>query len=214
MDTAIVIGAFGEEAAAKLSGLSIGQLKMWDRTGFLRPSYAAVDRHLPHNRIYSFRDIVSLRVLGQLRNKLRVPMQELRRVSHALSDLGEAKWTVTTLYVLGRRVVFDDPRTSERREVVSGQRVFDIPLLVAISDTKDAISKLNNRHGDQLGHIVREKFVLQNEPVFEGSRISVAAIERYCNAGYSNAEILSEYPSLAVEDVNMVRRLLSERSAA
>lgn len=214
MDDTSVIGAFGEEAAAKLSGLSVGQLKMWDRSGFLSPSYASNERRLPHNRIYSFRDIVSLRVLGQLRNRLGVPMQELRRVSRILADLGDARWTATTLFVLRNRVVFDDPNTSERREVVSGQRVFDIPLRVAISDTKDAISKLNIRHDDQLGHVVQGKFVQQNEPVIDGTRISVAAIKRYCEAGFSDSEILLEYPSLTPGDIAAVKKLISGRSAA
>ncbi len=214
MDDSSVIGAFGEEAASKLSGLTIGQLRQWDRDGFMRPSYAASERHLPHSRIYSFRDIVSLRVLGQLRNKLKVPRQELRRVSRCLAELGETKWIATTLYVLGKRVVFDDPRTGQRREIVSGQRVFDIPLRVAISDTKDAISKLNHRDRSQIGHVVQGKFIQQNEPVLEGTRISAAAIRRYFEAGFSDHEIILEYPSLTLEDVKAIRRLADGKSVA
>src|SRR4051794_25525186 len=102
-----VVGAFGEDAAARLSGLSVNQLRTWDRTGFFTPSYAESNRRLPYSRIYSFRDLVSLRVLGRLRNEFEVPLQHLRKVSEKLAALGDERWTGCTLYVLGRRVVFD-----------------------------------------------------------------------------------------------------------
>lgn len=209
-----VIGAFGQDEAARLSDLSVGQLRLWDRTGFLRPSYATNDKHLPHNRIYSFRDIVSLRVLGQLRNKLRVPMQHLRKVSEQLSEFGDSKWTATTLYVLGKRVVFTDPRSNQRMEVVSKQQVFDIPLRVAISDTRRAINQMNNRTSGELGHIVQEKFVLQNEPVFDGTRIPVMAVRRYLEAGFDDHQIIKEFPLLTKADIDAARAFGPGKNAA
>jgi uncharacterized protein (DUF433 family) len=200
-----VIGAFGEEEAARLSGLSVGQLRLWDRSGFLKPSYASASRHLPHNRIYSFRDIVSLRVLGQLRNKLKVPMQQLRKVSEKLAEFGDQKWTATTLYVLGKRVVFTDPRSKKRMEVVSRQQVLDIPLRVVISDTKRAIAEMNTRDPAELGHVVQGKFVQQNEPVFEGTRIPVMAVRRYLEAGFGVDEIVREFPLLTRDDIEAAR---------
>lgn len=209
-----VVGAFGEEAAARLTGLSLGQLRMWDKTGFIRPSFADENRRQPFSRVYSFRDIVSLRVLGQLRNAHKVPLQHLRKVSEKLHDMGEAKWTATTLYVLGKRVVFTDPRTQERKEVVSGQRVFDIPLRVAISDTKQAIAKMNARDDSNTGKIERGKFVMQNDPVFAGTRITVAAVQSYLDAGYNTAQILAEFPSLTEADVRAARQFGNGNRAA
>ena len=200
-----VIGAFGEEDAARLTGVSVGQLRSWDRKGFLVPSYAAENRRQPYSRVYSFRDIVALRVLNSLRNEHKVPLQHLRKVAEKLAHLGDARWTSTTLHVLGRRVVFDDPDSEERREVVSGQRVFDIPLRIAISDTKKAIKDLNKRPESSRGHVVSQRFVQNNQPVFEGTRIPVSAVQSYLDAGYSTEAILREYPDLTAEDVNLVR---------
>ncbi len=200
-----VIGAFGEEDAARLTGLSLAQLRSWDRSGFLKPSYAPENRHLPYSRVYSFRDIVSLRVLGQLRNKYQVPLQHLRKMSQELSEFGDEKWTKSTLYVLGRRVVFTDPRTKERREVVSGQRVFDIPLKVAISDTRQAIQGLNIRAEEDAGQIVHGRFVMQNEPVFKKTRIPVATVKRFLDAGYSPEAIIREFPQLELQDIEAAR---------
>ena len=209
-----VIGAFSEADAARLSGLSVGQLRGWDRRDFLKPSYAEPDRSLPYSRIYSFRDIVSLRVLGQLRNVYKVTMQHLGKVSKKLEHLGDAKWSAATLYVLGRRVVFDDPRIVRRIEIVSGQQVFDIPLRIAILDTKKAILELNRRSDCTSGKVVHGKFTLQNEPVFAGTRIPVAAIKRYIDAGYISDYILKEFPDLTESDIETARNFDTGQNAA
>jgi uncharacterized protein (DUF433 family) len=194
-----IIGAFSEEQAARLSKVSIHQLRSWDREGFFRPSFADL-KHVPFGRVYSFRDIVSLRILNDLRNDKHIPLQHLREVSEKLSHLGEDKWTATTLYVLGKRVVYVDPRNSLRQEVVSGQRVFEIPLRVVISSTRRAVLELNHRD-EQVGKITRARFVAQNEPVIAGTRIPVSVIRDLSMAGYSPREIIREYPGLQEADI-------------
>jgi uncharacterized protein (DUF433 family) len=213
MSDAHVIGAFSEEHAERLTGVSRHQLRRWDRIGFLKPSFGWRDRSEDFSRVYSFRDIVSLRVLNDLRNRKKVPLQHLRKVSEALSHLGDAKWTATTLYVLGKRVVFDDPRTSQREEIVSGQRVFDIPLRVVIADMKQAVANLNRRGGKAQGQIVRNRNIMQNEPVFSMTRIPIATVLRYLEAGYSNDRIIAEYPDLTPADI-VAARAYDRRSAA
>lgn len=214
MEQGYVIGAFSEADAARLSNLSVGQLRSWDRKEFLTPSYAEPDRRLPYSRIYSFRDIVALRILGKLRNVHKVPLQHLRKVSDTLAHLGDAKWSATTLYVLAKRVVFTDPRTDQRTEVVSGQRVFDIPLRVVMSDTRKAILELNQRGDGAAGKVVHGKFTLQNEPVFEGTRIPVSTVQRYLAASYSPDAIMREFPGLTPSDIEVAQSLGKGYSAA
>lgn len=196
-----VIGAFSEEHASRLSGVSLNQLRAWDRDGFFCPSYGVEKRHVPYGRIYSFRDIVSLRVLNDLRNNKKIPLSHLRAVSNKLAHLGDAKWTSTTLYVLGKRVVLDDPRTNSREDALSGQRIFDIPLRVVIASTRRAVRELNRRAGDQVGQVSRARFVAQNVPVLAGTRIPVASIRDFADAGYSVSKIIREYPGLTERDV-------------
>ena len=208
-----IIGAFGVNDAARLTGLTVGQLRAWDRSGLLRPSYVAENRASPYSRVYSFRDIVSLRVLASLRLEHRVSVQHLRKVSEQLAHLGEERWIATTLFVLGRRVVFDDPETLARQEVVSGQRVFDIPLKVAIGSTRDAIRDLNARQVGMIGHVVSERFVMNNRPVFEGTRIPVAAVTAYLERGVSLFDILREFPELRKGDVVEARKHMRAAAA-
>ena len=111
------ISAFSEDHAERLTGVSKRQLRYWDRTGFFQPEMAAENRRMAFSRIYSFRDIVQLRVLNVLRNQYNVPLQHLRKVSEELSHLSDSKWTATELFVLNRRVIFVEPNTDKYREI-------------------------------------------------------------------------------------------------
>lgn len=196
-----VIGAFSEEHAERLSGVSSAQLRRWDRLGFFKPSYAAENRHVVYSRVYSFKDLVALRVLNELRNNHGVSLQHLRQVAQTLGHLNDDLWSGTTLSVLNKRVVFNEPETSQSREVVSGQYVADIPLRVVISSTRKAVGELNKRGADDIGQIVRGKFNNRNAAVVAGTRIPVRAIRRFAEAGYTAAKIVREYPDLTVADV-------------
>lgn len=107
--------------------------------------------------------------------------------------------------MLGKRVVFEDPRTNQREEVVSRQRVLDIPLRVVVADTRKAIRDLNLRGPKEIGHIVRDRFVMQNEPVFARTRIPVATVKRYLEAVFGEDEIIREYPDLTPGDIAAAR---------
>lgn len=213
MDAKAVIGAFSEEDASKLSGVSRSQLRHWHRTNLLTASMGPQEAAGSYQRIYSFVDLVALRVLNVLRNKYSVSLQHLREVADKLAHDGPEKWTKTTLYVLGKRVVFDDPRTNERQEIVSGQRVFDIPMSVAVADTQDAIKEYNRRPVGVTGDIVRRKFIQENQPVFANSRIPVSAVEEYLERGLGAREILSDFPDLTEDDISLVRERLDQRVA-
>jgi uncharacterized protein (DUF433 family) len=194
-----IVGAFSEEQAERLTGLSRSQLRYWDRTGFFEPAYGRAGGAF--GRIYSFRDLVALRVLGQLRNRHQVPLQHLREVAEKLSHLADAKWTGTKLWVLNKRVVFEEPETLKKREVVDGQYVLEIPLQVVISETRKHVAELNARGQSVVGQVERSRFVAHNAPVIAGTRITVAAVRRYAEAGFTPEQIVQEYPDLTVADV-------------
>lgn len=71
--TGSIIQAFTDEQVARLTGISVGQLRYWDRTSFFRPDYASENRSDPFSRIDSYLDLVSLKVIARLRS--RVPLQ-------------------------------------------------------------------------------------------------------------------------------------------
>jgi uncharacterized protein (DUF433 family)/DNA-binding transcriptional MerR regulator len=208
-----IIGAFSEEQASRISGVSIYQLRQWDSEGFFPAAFGVGKHHVPFGRLYSFRDLVSLRVLNDLRNDKKIPLSHLRDVSAKLSHLGDQKWSGTTLYVLGKRVVLEYPATRSREDIVSGQKVLNIPLRVVIKNTRDRIKELNNRD-TALGQFTRGKFVSYNELVFSGTRIPVSIVIEFHEAGYSLTKILQEFPDLTKTDVEAAVRAYEGREAA
>lgn len=212
MDADDVIGAFSEAQAARISGLSEYQLRQWSRDGIVRPAFGVPDRPIPYGRIYSFRDLISLQILNDLRNNKKVPLAHLRDVAETLAHLGDQKWIATTLYVLGKRVVFENPSTKKREEVVSGQRVFDIPLRVVARNTRAKIQELNDRSATQ-GSAEKHRFVSSNRRVFAGTRVPVEGVKDYLRIGYSAEQIIREFPDLTLADVAFAEKELRQEAA-
>lgn len=196
-----VLMAFTVDQASRLSGITRPQLASWDRSGFFRPSFADQNRRLSYSRLYTFRDVACLRVLHVLRNESRVPLNELRAVKEQLAHLGDDLWANTTLYVLNRRVIFDNPETRRREEVVTGQGIVNIPLEVVTDQLHEQAAKLRKRDSDSIGRIERRRGVVQNQPVIAGTRIAVDAVRSFHEAGYSIEDIIVEFPSLTRDDV-------------
>jgi len=196
-----IIAAFSEEQVERLTGLTKTQLRYWDSTGFFAPKFAEEDRRQAYSRLYSFKDVVALRTISVLRNQHDVPLQHLRKVAEKLSHLKDDLWIKTKLYVLNRKVIFHEPGTNLPREIVSDQYVIGVLLKTIVSDTQKKVEKMHRRDPSKVGRVERSRFVNHNSWVVGGTRIPTAAIRRFKEAGYSNAQILREYPDLKPRDI-------------
>ncbi len=197
-----VVAAFSEEQTSRLTGITSTQLRYWDRQGFYSPNYAEQNRRVAFSRVYSFLDIVSLRVLNLLRNQFGVSLQHLREVKVKLGKLAdEDRWIGTRLWVVKRKVVWQEPGTDLPQEIISGQYILPVVLEAVIVDTQNNVAKLNQRDKAKIGHIERNRFINHNAPVVAGTRIPVQAIKQFAAAGYSHKQIIKEYPDLTEEDV-------------
>ena len=192
--------AFTAEHVQRLTGLSGRQLSYWDATGFFSPQ--VVSRRRAFGRIYTFRDVVGLRTIAILRNEHKVPLQVLRRVGTWLHQHHDTPWANLTFYVAGRRVYFDDPRSGAR---MGGDRLEQSVLPIAMKRIASSVGRdakqLQSRTPDEIGQIIRSRYVVHNAPVIAGTRIPVAAIWNLHSAGYSTNAIIREYPRLHRKDV-------------
>lgn len=195
------IAAFTENQVERLTGVSKRQLRYWDRSAFFVPSLAHADRRQPHSRLYSFRDLVSLKVLNALRNDAHVSLPHLREVKEKLLHLGDDLWSKTTLYVLKKRVVFANPESAALEEVVSGQGVLQIPLEVVTGNMRAAVRSLQERDPAIIGRFERQRGRVHSQVVIGGTRISVRSIKAFATAGYSVEQIKREYPTLTDDDI-------------
>ncbi|MEX2479751.1 MAG: DUF433 domain-containing protein [Gammaproteobacteria bacterium] len=212
-----IIGAFSEDQVARLTGVSKSQLRYWDKTGFYHPSYCEQNRRVAFARVYTFRDIVALRVLNVLRNQYGVSLPHLREVSNRLSHMdGTERWTGVRLWVLHKRVIWQEPDTAQPQEILSRQYVVPTVVLGAVvDDTRRDVAQLEReRDPDARGTIVQSRHVVHNAPVFEGTRIPVAAVRRFIEAGYDTDQILKEYPDLSPEDIEAARAFPLKTTAA
>lgn len=200
-----VFAAFSEEQVARLTGVSLPQLRYWAREGFYRPTYEERNRRLAYSRIYSFKDVVALRVLNTLRNKCGITLQHLRLVSEKLGKLNENpdKWIFTKLYPLNGRVVWFEQGAGVPADVASGQIVAAVVLDDVVQQVKADVRELRApRDAANFGKISKSRFIQHNSAVVSGTRIPVAAIKRFSEAGYSPKEILNEYPDLSMADID------------
>lgn len=207
MDNDVVIGAFSEQQVSSLSGLTFGQVRRWRRMGFLNPSYKEENKNpkRAYANIYSFRDLMVLRILGSLSSDHGVPLRELKSAGEALSEIGVADWASTRLWVADKKVVFTDPSHKRKREASSGQYVVEIALEVVTTSAKAAIRQYNKRDSGQIGQTEKKRHLQSSQEVFAGTRIPIKAVSGYIRAGYSNTAILKEYPALKKEDIERAR---------
>jgi DNA-binding transcriptional MerR regulator/predicted RNase H-like HicB family nuclease len=100
---------FGASAVLKLTGISYRQLDYWARTGLVGSSIRkAAGRG--SRRVYSFPDLVALRVVGQLR-EAGVSVQTIRRAVRWLRSHADQPLATLALAAQGEKVfaLTDDP---------------------------------------------------------------------------------------------------------
>jgi uncharacterized protein (DUF433 family) len=210
------IWAFSAHHVRRLTGLSLGQLRYWDLTHFFCPQYASDNRRDPFSRVYSFRDLVGLETLAQLRRRQKVPLQELRKVNAWLRKQydTETPWASLNFSVEGRRVFVGQPGGQGFVETVSGQQVVLVRLQEVVRSLERRISRLRKRRRQQIGSIERHRFVARNAPVLAGTRIPTAAVWQLHKAGYRARAIIREFPTLKLRDVSAAIAFEQQRQAS
>jgi uncharacterized protein (DUF433 family) len=151
--------------------------------------------------VYSFRDVVGLRALAQLRRQ--VPLQQLRKLGNWLKQHYETPWSSLRFSVGNGRVYFYEPETGQRVAARPfGQYHLPVIELEDIArDTSRAASRLRDRAPAEIGQVARNRYVMSNAPVLAGTRVPTSAIWHFHRAGYTTEAILRQYPRLTAEDV-------------
>jgi uncharacterized protein (DUF433 family) len=197
-----VIRAFSAGHVVRVTGLTPSQLRYWDATGFFQPAYAHVDGETVPVRLYSFTDLVGLRVLQMLRSTYKVPLTRLRIAAKELAKYSRMPWAELKIVVCNREVSFIEPDTGHARSV-SGQYII-LPVLNVINYVENSVEKLNTRTKDQIGKTTKNRNISHNAEVLAGTRVPVKAIHKFLDYGYDIEKILEEYPSVEKRDIEVL----------
>jgi uncharacterized protein (DUF433 family)/DNA-binding transcriptional MerR regulator len=211
----VPLTAFTSKTTSKLTGLSVRQLHYWDKSGFFTPTFVDSVRRRPHNRLYSFQDVVGLRTIADLR-KTGITLQELRKVREIFKPGVTDDWAKRRFYTVGRRVFFSHQDAIVASQPLGQQVEIDILEVAPITENVEvAIRKLQERGVNDVGRITRDRWVAGGVPVLAGTRIPTKTIAWFHDKGYDRASILANYPRLTDADIDAAiryeRRLAEQR---
>lgn len=198
--------AFGIGHAERITKLSRTRLIRWDRLGFFSPEYLDEDdRGNPYSRIYSYEDLVGLRMLRSLMVDYHVPLREIKAAYPGMTAQWTKPWSEIEIGVLKRKIVTD--LKGEPRNITDGQLALKcVPLPSIAEEVRKEANKLKIRKKDHQGKFEQHRFVAHNAVVFKGTRIPVSAVEEFIDEGFSDEAIVAEYPTLTIKDVRAARR--------
>lgn len=192
--------ALDSDRVSKLTGIPKSTLTHWENKGVFHASYVDPQQRVPFRRIYSFRDVVSLRALAQIRRDARVSFDEIVQASRYLSQFYESPWSELRFGLVGGKLVFRDPRTGLWAGA-SGQQVLELNVEGIPEEIKREMPRALTRDASQHGLISRNRYVLHNRPVIAGTRIPTSSIWNLHVSGLSESRILEEFPQLEKDDV-------------
>lgn len=194
--------AFGEDQAAELSGIQLRTIREWTTKGLIRP---AVQRRVGQRsvRLFYFDDMLALLVAAELR--AHFPLQQIRKVVDHLRDhegvaepLVEVRFSTdrskNIMFERSDATVSDDSRTNQ---IVLSQILHLEPL-------RARLRAGGSRDANEVGTFERKRGRLGSKETIAGTRIPVAQVDEYLDAGRSPAQILESFPSLTMADVEAV----------
>lgn len=192
--------AVPDQRAARIAGITMRQLRYWEQIGLVVPS---VRRELGERRtvrLYGFQDLLELVVAAELRHRPGISLQHIQRLVAFLhgqefsAPLRELKFATR-----GREIYVQYPDGSWSEDPMPGQLIYSQAIALDIVGAK--ISAAADRDEATVGKVVTRRGVQGSKPIFAGTRIPVATVQRYLQFGYDTAAILAEYPSLTEVDV-------------
>ncbi len=200
--------AFPDTQARRLAGVSMRRLRYWEQVGLIVPS---IKRRLSdHNtvRLYSYQDLLALLVVSALRTERNMSLQTIRRVVRHLRSRGyDEPLRELRFATVGREIYFQHPDGTWKGDLQPDQIILE--EVIRLDPLRLRIHQAARRSADDAGRVEKRRGVHANAPVFAGTRIRVATVQRYLQQGYETDAVLNAFPDLRVADVDEARRQLA-----
>jgi DNA-binding transcriptional MerR regulator len=200
--------AFPDTQARQLAGVSMRRLRYWEEVSLVVPSIK--HRLSAHNtvRLYSYQDLLALLIVTALRTDRDMSLQKIRRVVKHLRSRGyQAPLRELKFTTVGGEIYFQHPDGTWEGDLQPDQIV--LAEVIHLDPLRLRIDKAARRSSDDAGRVEKRRGVHASAPVFAGTRIRVATVQRYLQQGYETNAILEAFPDLRMEDVDEARRQLA-----
>jgi DNA-binding transcriptional MerR regulator len=126
------VDAFTAQQACQFTGCTAHQLRYWDRVNLIRPSIQSTGGRPGRRRLYSFRDLVALRVIKSLLDN-GMSVQRVRRAWDYLRRTGDMDE-----HLAGVKLVTDGQSifrvASDEEELIDALREGQLAFFVAIDE--------------------------------------------------------------------------------
>ncbi len=137
--------SFNTKTAVKLTGLTPRQVDYWDRTHFIKPSIKEASGY-GTGRLYSFEDIVQLKVAKTLIDK-GVSLQKIRKaITYLKKNFPDVKKPLAEMRFLtdGETIfVLADKKEKILDTLARGQMVFALAIGELIEELKGEVKKMS-----------------------------------------------------------------------
>jgi DNA-binding transcriptional MerR regulator len=196
--------AIPDKRAASLARVSMRRLRYWEQVRLVTPS---IRRELSRRntvRLYTFQDLLELLVVAELRHRPGISLQHIQRLVGHLHQQGYAAPLRELRFATrGGDIYVQHPDGSWSGDPLPDQVIFH--QVITLEPLRAKIEGIGRRDPRAAGKVVHRRGVHASKPIFAGTRITVAAVQRYLRAGYDEAAILEEYPSLTAADIDAAR---------
>ncbi len=195
--------------AGRVSGLSSRQLDYYDRTGLVKPSVRPADGY-GSRRKYSFTDIVELRTVKALREK--VSLQKIRKaVAYLHTHFPDVEQPLAELRFLSDGettfVLTSDPR--EMLDALRhGQVVISVALGRLIAEVREELEKTESTITERI-EVRGLEYTIDYTPDLEEGGYVVTC--RDLRGAVSQGETVDEAREMITDAITMILELLEER---
>jgi uncharacterized protein (DUF433 family) len=208
-----MVQAFTQDSVSKIVGLSRRQLDYWDRTGVISPSIAPFEgRGL--QRLYSFKDLIKLKVGAEMRRRHMLPSR-IKRTIDELEKRGFDDPYISVRFLVepdGSEVLYIDPSMDapmSARDLDQVAEPIDLPLRDIRSGLEASVAEHLKRPTGQIRSI---RNLQGSAPVIGGTRIPVNKIAGLHEDGWDNDQILAAFPGLTTKDVDVALKHARRRT--
>jgi uncharacterized protein (DUF433 family) len=208
--------AFPVHLASALSGASVDQLAYWRKATASSEPLLVPSAEKSGRFLYSWADVVALRTIVFLRQEKSLP--RIRKAVRTLARLEEADWDHLSSYRLIGTPATIIVQTQQGRlmdlEKKPGTMLEDVLM-------KDVLQPFDTSHGRAVPDLSHPKpnlsidpGVLGGYPVIAGTRVPYDIVAGLAEDGYSGADIVELYPSVAAAAVDDAAAFAGDVAAA